>query len=199
MVFDDQELMGSLDPGGSDDLTIIDYYVRFTWTRVCNLSFFFLPFPTFSLSFPFIVLSGCWCLKEGIYVRGTMRMLSRSAQNWNQEFTFDSELAEISGVQNRGIPLFLFFLRSTLAVYIGVIHLFRARSLMPVANSKQEGTRKTRRKRSQQYIIIKLTAIPTIFCSLLSLRFRYIYIYTYLLLFCYFDNFPFYNFIMIVN
>lgn len=199
MVFDDQELMGSLDPGGSDDLTIIDYYVRFTWTRVCNLSFFFLSFPTFSLSFPFIVLSGCWCLKEGIYVRGTMRMLSRSAQNWNQEFTFDSELAEISGVQNRGIPLFLFFLRSTLAVYIGVIHLFRARSLMPVANSKQEGTRKTRRKRSQQYIIIKLTAIPTIFCSLLSLRFRYIYIYTYLLLFCYFDNFPFYNFIMIVN
>lgn len=180
MVFDDQELIGSLDPGGSDDLTIIDYYVRFTWTRVCNLSFFFLPFPTFSLSFPFIVLSGCWCLKEGIYVRGTMRMLSRSAQNWNQEFTFDSELAEISGVQNRGIPLFLFFLRSTLAVYIGVIHLFRARSLMPVANSKQEGTRKTRRKRSQQYIIIKLTAIPTIFCSLLSLRFRYIYIYIHI-------------------
>ena len=107
-------------------------------------------------------------------------MLSRSAQNWNQEFTFDSELAEISGVQNRGIPLFLFFLRSTLAVYIGVIHLFRARSLMPVANSKQEGTRKTRRKRSQQYIIIKLTAIPTIFCSLLSLRFRYIYIYIHI-------------------
>lgn len=27
----------------------------------------------------------------------------------------------------------------------------------------------------------------------------YIYTYTYLLLFCYFDNFPFYNFIMIVN
>lgn len=123
-------------------------------------------------------------------------MLSRSAQNWNQEFTFDSELVEISGVQNRGIPLFLFFLRSTLAVYIGVIHLFRARSLMSVANSKQEGTRKTRRKRSQQYIIIKLTAIPMIFCSLLSL-FRYIYIY--ILFFCYFDNFPLYNFIMIVN
>lgn len=145
--------------------------------------FRFFSFLTFSLSFPFIVLSGCWCLKEGIYVRGTMRMLSRSAQNWNQEFTFDSELAEISGVQNRGIPLFLFFLRSTLAVYIGVIHLFRARSLMPVANSKQEGTRKTRRKRSQQYIIIKLTAIPTIFCSLLSLRFRYIYIYIHILIY----------------
>lgn len=36
-------------------------------------------------------------------------MLSRSAQNWNQEFTFDSELAEISGGTKSGDPPFPFF------------------------------------------------------------------------------------------
>lgn len=77
-----------------------------------------------------------------------MRMLSRPARNWNQEFTFDSELAEILGVENQGIPLFLFFPRSTLAVYIGVMRLFRARAhSCLLARTKQEGTRKTRRKR----------------------------------------------------
>lgn len=116
-----------------------------------------------------------------------MRMLSRSAQNWNQEFTFDSELAEISGVQNRGIPLFLFFLRSTLAVYIGVIHLFRARSLMPVRELKARGDEENKEKEVATVYHNQVDGYPD--NILLFIVIIQIYIYIYLLLFCYFDNF----------
>lgn len=77
-------------------------------------------------------------------------MVSRPAQNWNQEFTFDGELAEISGVQNRGIPLFLFFPRSTLAVYIGVTRLIRARSLVPARAHEARGDEENKEKEGHQ-------------------------------------------------
>ena len=85
----------------------------------------------------------------------TMRIVGRPAQNWNREFTFNGELAEISGGTKSGDPPFPFFLPPPpppgpppFAVCIGVTRLFRARLLVPArAHTEREGTRKTRRKR----------------------------------------------------
>lgn len=76
-------------------------------------------------------------------------MLGRPAQNWNRKFAFDGELAEISGVRNRGIPLFLFCPRSTLAVYIGVTRLFRARGHSQPAE-RSRGHARARRARGDE-------------------------------------------------
>lgn len=77
----------------------------------------------------------------------------------------------IGGTKYRGIPLFLFFPRGPPLhrVYIGVTRLFRARQRAHScllarahrARGDEENKEKEGHPRSQQYIIIKLTAIPT--------------------------------------
>lgn len=105
-------------------------------------------------------------LKDGVYLRTTMRILGRPAQNWNQEFTFNGGLAEISGVQNRGIPLFLFFPPVHPCLFASVSRVYSARALaracLRTRSERGRGKQGERGSpRSQQYIIIKLTAIPT--------------------------------------
>lgn len=130
-------------------------------------------------------------------------MLSRSAQNWNQEFTFDGELAEISGVQNQGIPLFLFFLWSTLAVYIGVIHLFRAltHACSRTQSKRGRGKQGERGRNSISSSSWRLSwRYFALYCYSYQIHIR-IYIYISITFLLNFDNFliPLNNFIIIVN
>lgn len=76
-------------------------------------------------------------------------MLSRPVQNWNRVFAFDVELAEISGVQNRGIPLFLFPPVHPYRFHRCHAFIPRAFTRLPVPRNtgQKGGTRKTRRKR----------------------------------------------------
>lgn len=100
-------------------------------------------------------------------LRATMRILGRPAQNWNREFTFNSELAEISGGTKSGDPPFPFFPPSPPPLpFASVSRVYSARAcsclLAPTRSERGRGKQGERGSpRSQQYIIIKLTAIPT--------------------------------------